>query len=101
MKTSVFSSDLSDVSALQCSDGIVSVGDMKYHAPAIEEMNVPLPKVTIFGAHETFAFQMHDVFRFVERESLIGLSNYSPLTDRMSSHARYYSDGLKGKLVFK
>ena len=30
-KTSVFSSDLSDVSALQCSDGIVSVGDMKYH----------------------------------------------------------------------
>ena len=29
-KTSVFSSDLSDVSALQCSGGIISIGDVKY-----------------------------------------------------------------------
>jgi len=30
-KMSVFSSDLSDVSALQCSGGIISIGDMEYH----------------------------------------------------------------------
>ncbi|MBU0980860.1 MAG: hypothetical protein KJ709_08715 [Nanoarchaeota archaeon] len=77
----------------------------------LDKKSVVLPDVSFFHYDLTLyddqnrpittsAWQVHDAFRFLERESLVGLVGDAPFVEHYCQFIKYWSDGIKRVVEF-